>query len=255
MKAGRLTLAAALALAVAPAAALAGPLHHVAGSVSKGFPNGGTLVGGRRWSNTKWARQRTGRAGSWGIPQMIQLLQSSAHKVAQRFPRSVLMIGDISAKNGGPLPGHNSHQSGRDADVGFYMHDASKRPVVSDAFLAFDAQGNAVGDKRLHFDDARNWELVATWLGDGRVEVRGIFIAGWLKARLLKRAEEVHAPKTLIERAQMVMMQPPNAEPHHDHFHLRIACPPSQKGVCFDDSIDRTPHAPSGISAPSGDGG
>ena len=241
-------------LAAAPAVALAGPIH-VSGSVSKGFPNGGKLVGGKRWSNTKTARQKPGQHGNWGIPQMIQLLHSSAQKVAQRFPKSVMVIGDISAKEGGPLPGHNSHQSGRDADVGFYLHNDAKKPVVREHFLAFDAKGDAVADKRVHFDDARNWELVATWLGDGRVEVRGIFIASWLKVRLLKRAEEVHAPKTLIERAQMVMMQPPNAEPHHDHFHLRIACPPAQKGVCFDDSIDRTPHAPSGISAPSGDGG
>lgn len=251
----RLLLVAAVALALAPAASLAGPPSLVSGSVSKGFPNGGRLLGGKRWSNTRWARQRPGRAGGWGTPELIQLLQSSAHKVARRYPRSVLMVGDLSAKQGGHLPGHNSHQSGRDADVGFYVHDGARRQLLLEQFVPFDAQGTAVGDKRAHFDDARNWELVAAWLGDGRVDVRGIFIAGWLKARLLKHAEHVHAPKTLIERAQMVMMQPPNAEPHHDHFHLRIACPPAQKGVCFDDSIDRTPHAPTGISAPSGDGG
>ncbi len=249
-------IAAAAALAFAPAPTLAGPpLARVTGSVSKGFPNSGKLVGGKRWKNTRWARQRAGRAGSWGTPQMIQLLQSSAHKVAQRYPRSVLMLGDISARDGGHLPGHHSHQSGRDADVGFYVRDAAGRPLQLERFVRFDAEGVAVGDKRAHFDDARNWELVTAWLGDGRVEVRSLFVAGWLKARLLKRAEQAHAPKTLIERAQLVMMQPPNAEAHDDHFHLRIACPSGQKGVCFDDSLDRTPHAPAGISAPSGDGG
>ncbi|MCC6647163.1 MAG: penicillin-insensitive murein endopeptidase [Polyangiaceae bacterium] len=245
-------LAAALSIALAGALAHAAPTPRVTASVSKGHPNSGKLSGGKRWTNTKWARQRPGRAGSWGTPEMVRLLQSSAHKVAGKHPRSVLMIGDLSAREGGPLPGHHSHQSGRDADVGFYLRDSRDRHVVLERFVAIDQHGDARGDKRVHFDDARNWELVAAWLGDGRVEVRGVFVAGWLKARLLRRAEEARAPKTLIERAQMLLMQPPNAESHDDHFHLRIACAAGQRGVCFDDSIDRAPRSPGGLSSPSG---
>jgi len=60
-------------------------------------------------------------------------------------------------------------------------------------------------------------------------------------------------PREVIERAAAVMMQPPNAEPHDDHFHVRIACVESQRGsVCHDDSIDRGDRSDgAGISAPS----
>jgi penicillin-insensitive murein DD-endopeptidase len=80
--------------------------------------------------------------------------------------------------------------------------------------------------------------------------VRSIFVASWLKARLLAHAVRVNANKGVVERAAMVMMQPPNAEPHHDHFHVRIACVPAQKAFCHDDSIAHDDR-PAGLSAPS----
>ena len=35
-------------------------------------------------------------------------------------------IGDLSAKKGGPLPPHKSHQSGQDVDLGFWFTNQPK---------------------------------------------------------------------------------------------------------------------------------
>lgn len=213
--------------------------------VSQGFPNAGKLVGGKRWSDTKHAHKLPDHAGQWGMPGLVAVLQRAAQKVATKFPKSVLTVGDLSAREGGPLPGHHSHQSGRDADVGFYVSNDRGKAVVLDKFIPFDSEGRAFSDRHLFFDDRRNWAFVQALMTDGRAEVRTIFVAAWLKVRLLKAAADAKAPKDLIEKATIAMMQPPNAEPHHDHFHVRIACVASQRGaVCHDDSIDRGPARP-----------
>ncbi len=217
--------------------------------LSKGAPNKGTLEGAQRWKDRAWAHHmvRHERAATFALPMLLSLVDKAAQRVAKAFPKSVLAVGDMSLEHGGPISGHNSHQNGRDVDVGFYAVDAKGRNVRLVQFSGFDSSGKSMISPDIRFDDARNWALISSMLGDGRAEVRSIFIASWLRARLLAHAAKVKAPKETIERAATVMMQPPNAEPHHDHFHVRIACPTSQRGkTCFDDSFAR--------SAPKADG-
>ena len=78
----------------------------------------------------------------------------------------MLLVGDLSAKDGGPLTGHNSHQTGRDADVGFYVMNASGKPLPSKHFVSFDRNGVGKDLTNLRFDDARNWFLVESLLKD-----------------------------------------------------------------------------------------
>src|SRR5690348_3755680 len=56
--------------------------------------------------------------GTW---QLVQLLERAAFGVARRSPGAQLSVGELSASGGGDLPGHASHESGRDADIGFYI--------------------------------------------------------------------------------------------------------------------------------------
>lgn len=242
------------ALSTAAPAALAGPPTRVASvsaSVgphqSHGHPNAGRLVGAKRWADTPHARRLPDHAAAagYGMPGLIDLTQRAARAVARRHPRSVLLVGDLSLEHGGPISGHHSHQNGRDIDVGFYTTDAGGKPTLTTAFLPFDAQGRSGPGVR--FDDARNWSFVRALLTDGRAEVRSLFVANWLRDRLLREAERSGAPKELIARAASVMMQPPDAEPHHDHFHVRIACVETQRAAfCRDDSVPRS----GGDSAP-----
>ena len=52
-------------------------------------------------------------------------IQRVVQRVRRHFPRvHALAIGDLSARRGGRITMHGSHQSGRDVDLGFYF----KRP-------------------------------------------------------------------------------------------------------------------------------
>ena len=238
-------VAAAGALVASGVSAASVSSHPLGAHQSIGAPNDGRLVGAKKWTDTKFAKRmhEKPKETAWAMPGMIALLQRAAKKVAQHHPRSVLWVGDLSAKNGGPLAGHHSHQNGRDADVGFYaMDERRNRQLVIERFFPFDGAGKSGEVPSAEFDDRRNWAFVQALLEDERAKVRTVFVASWLKSRLLKHASEVHVPSGILEHAMVTLMQPANAEPHHDHFHVRISCVPSQKSICHDDSIER-PHS------------
>jgi penicillin-insensitive murein endopeptidase len=203
--------------------------------MSVGAPNGGRLVGGVQLLRSRALSPR--EAGhSYALPELVRLLHRGAAKVAQRHRGSVLFVGDLSAREGGALEGHHSHQTGRDADVGFYVTNAAGRPLLTKRFVGFDGEGRARDGSGERFDDARNWAFVQALLTDRQAHVQYLFISLPLRARLLKYAERVRAPLGVVRRAAEVMMSPAHAESHDDHWHIRISCPPSMRGVCIEES-------------------
>jgi len=170
----------------------------------------------------------------------VGAIARAAEAVARKHKGSVLYVGDLSAKNGGPLPVHKSHQSGRDADLGMYGADAKGRGMPLRRFVAFDGAGRARDGSPVQFDDARNWALVEALLKDPEVKVRYLFVTNELRARLLNYASSKKTVRPeLIARAASVMMSPENADPHDDHFHLRISCPESSREGCVEESLPR----------------
>ncbi|MET0594686.1 MAG: penicillin-insensitive murein endopeptidase, partial [Polyangiaceae bacterium] len=165
--------------------------------------------------------------------------------VSRKFPGSVLDVGELSRKDGGRIKSHLSHQSGRDADVGFYLTDLDGSPIRAPRFLRCDGRGDGKDDPTVRFDDQRNWEFVRALLEDPNEDVRQIFIYAPLRARLLAYAAKVKAPHKLRAKAAAAMMQPVNALPHDDHFHIRISCPLDmlERG-CADLPLWRAPGSP-----------
>lgn len=225
----------ALCLLAAPAVA-SGPLAGRALSV--GYPNGGKLVGGRRVRETPYMKiipDHARRTAKWALPELLALLDRASRKVARRFPGSVLGIGELSNRDGGPIASHHSHQNGRDADLAFYVVNGKGRVLRPLHLVPIDDDGHSRDIKTTRFDDARNWALVSALLEDRQANVVQIFVYAPLRARLLAYAEKVGAPRELRTRAAFAMMQPANAESHDDHFHIRIACP---KGMAAKGCID-----------------
>jgi penicillin-insensitive murein endopeptidase len=208
---------------------------------SIGPPNAGRLVGGARLKKSP-ALQPRDRSHSWGLPELVGLLRRAADKVARKHRGAILLVGDLSARSGGPLVGHNSHQSGRDADVGFYAVSAKGKSARLSRFMAFGADGRPrEGGDALRFDDARNWAFVEALLSDKKVAVRYVFISNALRARLLSYAAAKGVSKELLTQAAAAMMSPAHAEAHDDHFHVRMSCPTSMRGPCVEESIARGP--------------
>lgn len=205
---------------------------------SIGAPNHGKLEGASRLHGSKHLKIRSG-ANPYGLHQLTHALKSAADCVGSKYAGSVLLVGDLSAKDGGPLTGHNSHQTGRDADVGFYVMNANGKALPSKHFVAFDRNGVGKELTNLHFDDARNWFLVESLLKNEKANVHYLFVATALKVRLLAYANKHHVSKELMARASAAMMAPQETGPHDDHFHVRVSCPDDMKD-CIEEAVVRS---------------
>jgi penicillin-insensitive murein DD-endopeptidase len=197
-------------------------------ALSAGSPTDGKLVNGVRLEPSPVLRFAPGYAAGdvhFGLPSLVAMIDRSAHEVAKKYPGSVLNMGHLSRKNGGEVDRHASHESGRDADIGFYIKNAAGKPILEDSFVAFQADGKAEKWPGAHFDDARNWALVSSLLVDPKARITHIFVATPLRDRLLDYARKMGAHPDIRERASEVLAQPKGSLPHDDHFHVRIACP------------------------------
>jgi penicillin-insensitive murein endopeptidase len=213
-----------------------------ANAISVGAPNHGELHNARVLHAGKRIRVVETYAtddARYGTEDLVLLLEHAAHHVAQIGQPFTLAVGDLSKQEGGPIARHASHQSGRDADLGFYLR-GTKGQVLVDRFLPIDAAGRVVGSPSIVFDDARNWALVQALL-DTTVRVTHIFVAPTIRTRLLAYAAAHEVPPDVRFRAAMVLMQPSDAPLHDDHFHVRIGCPAASKAKCVELAVAKAP--------------
>jgi penicillin-insensitive murein endopeptidase len=202
-------------------------------SLSVGHPNDGWQVRAKRLRTRPELKVRASSADrNYAHPALVLMLRRSAADVAKAVPGSVMLVGDLSYKHGGPISGHRSHQSGRDADIAFYMRDPKDRAVVAPHFVSFDGDGKARDGSGLTFDDRRNWLLVQSWARDRRAGLSHIFISDPLRRRLLSYANRYPQFRKYRTEAAALLKQPERGEDHSDHFHVRIACPKRQDEIC-----------------------
>ncbi len=207
-------------------------------SLSVGHPNDGYQVRAKRLRQGTYIRIKSGsNSYSYGHPALVLMLERSARQIARAGkPRMKMLVGDLSRKQGGPLSGHHSHQSGRDADVGFYVKDAKGRSKLLSKFVAFDGNGKAKDGSGYVFDDFRNWLLVQSWLKDDRAGISHVFVSRALRARLLRYAQSGKPYRKYVSAAAQLLKQPERASAHDDHFHVRISCPKRQDEICHEQS-------------------
>jgi penicillin-insensitive murein endopeptidase len=208
---------------------------------SVGSPTEGHLLGGAHLDATVYMRVFPADAAGdvrWGLEPLVHLIDHAARQVRREYPEAVTWVGHLSREGGGEIERHRSHESGRDADVGFFVRSATGKQLIASHFVPFRGDGLAVGWPGAYFDDAKNWSLVAAIVSDPDARVTHVFVASPLRARLLAYAEHTGAPAALRIRAAELMQQPRGALPHDDHFHVRIACPPGMAG-CIENPAPR----------------
>lgn len=201
------------------------------GSLSAGTTSRGHLLGSKELPiegphHVIIARARP-RNTRYGHPTMLALLMHASAYVSRTHPDAVLAIGNIAYKNGGDIRWSVSHNSGRDADLAFYVRDAMTGEAVDAApdLMMFDDEGKSTDQVGYLFDVERNWQLVRGLLDKhDTIQIQYIFVSDGLKALLLTHALEIGEPEEVIAMANDVLRQPAEALPHDDHFHLRLAC-------------------------------
>ncbi len=218
---------------------------------SIGSPTEGRLIGGAHLDEAPHIRIVPVYAAGdarWGLEPLVGLIDQAARAVRKQFPDAALSVGHLSRPGGGEIDRHASHESGRDADIGFYVKNQQGKSIYADHFVAFRADGTAPTWPGAQFDDAKNWALVASIAGNASARVSHIFVATPLRERLLQYAQKIGAPRAIRVRASELMAQPRGSLPHDDHFHVRIACPPGMD-KCIERPLARKQRPASGKAA------
>ena len=185
-----------------------------------------------------------------GTEELVGMLRRAAAAVAQELPGGLLGVADLSSRRGGALPGHRSHQAGRDVDLLYYALDEEDRPLPpGDCMPSYGPDGRAsrcytptrreIAPRRL--DVARTWALIRAMLSDEHTRVRVIFMSLGIRRGLLEHAARIGEPPELIRRAEATLLRPPGSRAHTDHMHVRIACTldDRRRGRCHTDPDPR----------------
>ncbi len=165
---------------------------------------------------------------AYGTRATVSQIQRVIQRVRRHFPRAhALAIGDLSARRGGKITMHGSHQSGRDVDLGFYFTSVPRHyPAafvladedtvdVAACFALFtalaDTAGRPGGVERMYM----TYETQAMFHRLGRQH-------GISAATLDRLFQYPHGPDS--DHGLF------HDEPGHDeHIHVRFSCPPGDR--------------------------
>lgn len=159
----------------------------------------------------------------WGTSEMIDMLEKTSSEMKRNFPgRDRLQVEDISARNGGDIDPHGSHENGLDVDLQYFKANGVEfvpgqngqryaPPMVNGAQVSS------------NFDVQRNWELLKSLHRNGRVS--RIFMDQTLKNEMCRYARTSGD----FQANQSVLRSIRHVENHQDHMHVRLACPASDR--------------------------
>jgi penicillin-insensitive murein endopeptidase len=168
----------------------------------------------------------------FGTPRFVAAIERAAAKVTRERPGSMLVVGDLSARNGGKISSHSSHRSGRDADLLLYMTTLEGAPVAVTSFVHVGTDGLAWNESEsrfLRFDVERQWLLVKALVEDPEARVQWLFVSKNVEALLIDWARaRGESAETLVRAMDTLLQPPPPAQSHDDHVHVRVACDPDE---------------------------
>jgi murein endopeptidase len=186
------------------------------GPISVGAPNRGRLFNGVQMPKSdRWKQNDPGNA--WGTQETVDSITRAIDRVHSAHKETpALIIGHISAKGGGRLKPHKSHQSGRDVDLSYFYNEPKTWYAVAT-------------EKNL--DKPRTWTLVKAFLEDPNTEM--ILIDTSLQKILMAHALSVGEDKSFVERVFQVSGKAKaplirHAKGHATHIHVRFFSPSAQ---------------------------
>ena len=130
-----------------------------------------------------------------------------------------VQIGDISAKHGGKINRHQSHQNGLDIDVVYLRTNRRGQRIDNPEWGEYFTSGEKLTK---NFDVKRNWKLFQNITS--HPEVGRIFVDWAVKRKFC----ELYGSSSRRDIQNTLRHLRP-AKYHKTHFHLRLKCPSSDK--------------------------
>lgn len=161
------------------------------------------------------------RARNYGVPEMIAAIKQAVNEVNEAHPNTKrLVIGDLSRLNGGYFPPHLSHQSGRDADIGYYTKGSYQPEYLQ-----------KIGPRQL--DVERTWTFLHSFLRDDKVKY--VFMDHRLQRPLYRYLKnELKLSPSLLNKYISYPRRKGgiirHLKGHADHMHVRFYAPQSLEG-------------------------
>lgn len=187
------------------------------GSLSLGQPAHGSLVNGIQMPrDPRWKLMDPGNA--WGTKETVDFIALAIGRVNEKFPETPpLPLGDISARNGGHLTPHRSHQAGRDVDINYYLRGDQKWYSHTNA---------------QNIDLPRCWALVKTFINETDVDM--IFIDTSIQRLLADYAVSAGEDPAWVDslfqvRGKNWAAKIRHVRGHATHLHVRFFSPMAQE--------------------------
>lgn len=206
------------------------------GPISVGHPSAGYLVNGARMpAGEDWVL--TAPRHVYATAETIEQLRHCLTRIRAERPGSPpVKLGSLSAKGGGKIPPHDSHRTGRDADVYFFRQPGAKWHEAA---------------TRQDLDLDRTWALLRCFITDCDVDFVLIdrTVQGWLEAHALGAGEPAAWIRDLFHDAASSAQGRDNhaivrhAPGHVAHMHVRFVSPRARRlGVELYDRLVREGH-------------
>ena len=181
------------------------------GSVSIGFADRGRVLNAVQMPrDPAWIVERP--EYSYATRETVEALALAFRAVRRQFPDSAPgRLSHVGTRDGGYLRPHRSHQSGRDADIGFYYRSDRIPP-------------RGTPRERL-LDPARNWALLRALITETDVQV--ILVDRRIQEVLRRFALSIGEDARWLSQVFGTVIK--HARAHRDHFHVRFYAPRSQE--------------------------
>jgi penicillin-insensitive murein endopeptidase len=188
------------------------------GSLSIGAPGSAMLINpvtldpGPYWEISE-------RAEVFGTAETIDAIGAALGKVHEVFPDAhPIIVGDISDEDGGRLKRHQSHQGGRDVDLGFFFKAGAPSSFVA---------GTAA-----NLDLPKNWALVRSLVTCTDVET--ILLDTRIQRLLYKYAASIGEDQAWLNEVFFFARGSKSAivkhvPGHRNHYHVRFYNPIAQE--------------------------
>ena len=188
------------------------------GAVGVGPPQDGRLINGVQIPAGEGYSRRM-MPSAYGTTHAVISLLVALRDFEAKWPyEPELVLGSMSAKHGGPLEGHKSHQTGRDLDI--------RLPLSASVPNWYPVQPHRIDYKAL-------WFFLTALSDTGEVTI--IFLDYEVQELLFKAAAKLGVP----EAERRAMLQWPrgqaahrglvrHASGHARHLHVRFRCGPQE---------------------------
>lgn len=158
------------------------------------------------------------RGQIYGTHELGRALEGLSEYMLNLYPSiEPVQVGDMSAKNGGKISRHKSHQNGLDADIVYYRINETPQSPSNTEWSEYFVRSGRLNN---NFHSRRNWEAFK-YLVENH-DVSRILVDGAIKREICivaKGLNEINSHAEVLRRLRI------ENTVHKTHYHLRLKCP------------------------------